>query len=72
MVGAQGLGDVAHGSTVVSIRHVTQALLSLGKLFQAVQPEVEVLGGHTGAQTLVQFTGEVVAPLQMNDNISSL
>lgn len=51
---------------------MTQALLCLGKLFQAVQPEVEVLGRHTGPQTLVQFTGELMAALQINDNTASL
>lgn len=64
LVGAQGLGDGAHGSAVVSICHQTQALLCLGKLSQAVQPEVEVLRCHPGSQTLVQFTGELMTTLQ--------
>lgn len=68
LVGAQGLGDGAHGSAVVSIRHVAQALLRLGELSQAVQPEVEVLGCHTGPQTLVQFTGEFMAALQIHNS----
>lgn len=67
LVGAQGLGDGAHGSAVVSICHVAQALLRLGKLSQAVQPEVEVLGRHARPQTLVQFTGEFVAALQIHN-----
>lgn len=66
MVGAQGLGDGGHGSAVVAVLHVAQALLRLGKLFQAVQPEVEVLRRHAGPQTLVQLAGELVAPLQSN------
>lgn len=49
LVGAQGLCDGAHGSAVVSICHKTQALLCLGKLSQAVQPEVEVLRSNTGS-----------------------
>lgn len=70
MVGAQGLGDGAHGSAVVSVLHVTQALLCLGKLLQAVQPEVEVLRRHAGPQTLVQLAGELVASLRIDDNMS--
>lgn len=69
LVGAQGLGDGAHGSAVVSVCHKTQALLRLGKLSQAVQPEVEVLRCHAGSQTLVQLAGEFVAPLQMHHNM---
>ena len=71
LVGAEGLGDGAHGPAVVSVLHVTQALLRLGELLQAVQPEVEVLRGHTGPQTLVELAGELVASLQRNENISS-
>lgn len=63
LVGAQGLGDGAHSSAVVSIGHQAQALLCLRKLSQAVQPEVEVLRRHTCAQTLVQLTGEFMAAL---------
>lgn len=32
LVGAQGLGDGAQGSAVVSILHATEALLCLGEL----------------------------------------
>lgn len=67
MVGAQGLCDGAHGSAVVPVFYVTQALLSLGELLQAAQPEVEVLRGHTSPHTLVQLAGELVASLQVND-----
>lgn len=68
LVRAQSLSDGAHGATVVSVLHVTQALLSLRKLLQAVQPEVEVLWCHTSPQTLVQLAGELMASLQINDN----
>lgn len=65
MVGAKSFGDGTHGSAVVSILHVSEALLSLGKILQAVQPEVEVFGCHTRPQTLVQLAGKLVAPLQV-------
>lgn len=48
---------------------MTQTLLGLGKLFQAVQPEVEMLRRHSGAQALVQFTGELMATLEIDDNL---
>lgn len=64
LVRAQGLGDGAHGSAVVSVLHVTQALLGLRKLLQAIQPEVEVLRCYAGAQTLVQLARELMAALQ--------
>ena len=64
LVGAQGLGDGAHGGTVVAVLHVAEALLCLGELLQAVEPEVEVLRGHAGSQALVEVAGQVVAALQ--------
>lgn len=68
LVGAQGLGDGAHSSAVVSVCHEAEALLRLGKLSQAVQPEVEVLRCHACSQTLVQLTGEFMAALQIYNN----
>lgn len=64
LVGAQGVGDGAHGAAVVAVSHATQALLRLRELLQAVEPEVEVLGCHAGPQALVQLTGELVAALR--------
>ncbi|TNN76149.1 hypothetical protein EYF80_013680 [Liparis tanakae] len=64
-----GLGDGAHGAAVVSVLHGTEAPLGLGKLLQAVQPEVEVLRCHAGPEALVQLTGEVVASLHSHENI---
>lgn len=66
MVGAQGLCDGAHGATVVALLHVTQELLCLGELLQAVQPEVEMLRRHTGPETLVKLARELMTALQIN------
>lgn len=63
LVGTQGLGDGAQGAAVVAVLHVTQALLRLGELLQAVEPEVEVLRCHAGPQTLVELAGELVTSL---------
>lgn len=64
LVGAQGVGDGAHGAAVVAVGHAAQALLRLRELLQAVEPEVEVLRRHAGAQALVQLAGELVAALR--------
>lgn len=43
---------------------MAQTLLGLRELLQTVQPEVEVLRGHSGPKTLVQLTGKLVAALK--------
>ena len=47
---------------------MAEALLRLGELLQAVEPEVEVLRGHARAQALVEVAGQVVAALRTRES----
>lgn len=63
VVGSQGFGDAGERGAVAVLLQACQALLCMGELLQAVQPEVEMLWSHLSQQALVQLSGHVMVAL---------